>query len=370
MDEECKKLEILFQNTSVVEDIKKILAVMHSMKNKITKDVFETADLFKSEIETIEEIDEYYCALVLNILDAIESNNLDDALKTIEKHKLREEEENKKEKQFDLVKTYIEDINLLKDHYYDEQQYLNFCLSYSEYSEDEIINALGINEYFRMKIMKLFHEIDTNNYELAYVENVLFDIKSEIDKYELMIKSEEVLEEEKNDEVDFDSVKNYVVLLSEERIRENIDEILYEHPEVNISLFSGAIRKLLDTPHTNLLESEYCKPIKESYNKNNQYGIREGRAGIIRIAFRTINTLDGHVVYELLAFAYGSCDGRAKSENLRASIKEYEAYKSEYEELEKNVKSNTLSKNSTLITAGLTFYNKLVEESQKGVGEK
>ena len=367
-------LKMFFNNLNLYELAINFFKSVNSMKKLIEVGAVETADLFKSEYENIEEKDVYMCALALNLIDAINSNNLTDAKSILEEYKQRTSLEKKQDEENVSIEQLVTEFNKVIDSIYDEPKYLNFEESYSGMSKEEIINVVGVKKYALMYIMSLIHEykINEQEYSLEQVKTAIKSINEEIDRYKEIIK-EEVLEStidiDVKDGLDVEDVLNYIVILSPERLRNNIQEIIDEYPSVNISTFHKALSKLLLVPHEEFYKRDTCKPIKISKNTNNQYEIREDRSGMIRITFKAINTADGKVVYEILSYAFGSCDGKAKTDNLFTSIREYETHIDEYRSLEKNIRENNLASLSTLISNGLSFYNGLVEEDKKEFGE-
>ena len=361
-------VEIIVQDANLVNAISNIFKQAIMSKGNISNDDLELCDLMKKEFKNI-DLDSIYaltCSVSFALLEVLETNNKELVADIITKYNNIQMSKKEEMNNLSIIKKLLSEINNVRKKYYDEEKYLNFCSSYEGLTEAEIVKTVGMAKYSKMCITKILYENAEilKKPDIDSLNEILGQINSIIERSEF-IQEEDTPEKTDSEQVDLSDVKNFIVILSEDKIRENMEEIMLSHNEVNISLFSKAIGKLLFILHEELYGRKTCKPIMDSYNCPNSYEIREERAGIIRIGFKSINTNDGRVVYEVLGFAYGSCDGKEKSDNLRACVKEYESNIEEYRELEKKIKAGTVAQNQKILTEGLTFYNKLLEEQKK-----
>lgn len=71
----------------LVEAIKNYFTMIFSIEDKITNEIIEEADVFKEELESIEDSTIYMVAITLLIIDAIEKNNSDVITSILETYK-------------------------------------------------------------------------------------------------------------------------------------------------------------------------------------------------------------------------------------------------------------------------------------------
>lgn len=358
-------------NMQLVEEIKNYFTMIFELEYKITDEIVEEADIFKEELESIDDSDVFMVAITLLIVDAIEKNKGDIITTILECYK-----NSKYSKQMDSLENQLLEVkrNRLKqiiDEYYIEEEYIKFNSAYEDIPESELVKFVSLETIQSMKIMKLIYthyetkdtmtleQLDTliSNLELQMV--IYKQIQSEFDK-----QSEEFVA----DGLNIDDVLNYVVFLNTDRIRENIEEIIREQ-DVNLSLFASAIYKLLMIQQNDLYSRDTCKPIISSNGKPNEYEIREERAGNIRICFKAISSYNGKFVYEVLGFAFGACGDRRKTDNLKKSIKEYVSYYPDYQRLESIFSENNEAEIEHVINDSLDFYNNLINVRKKKVKE-
>lgn len=64
-------------NMQLVEEIKNYFTMIFELEYKITDEIVEEADIFKEELESIDDSDVFMVAITLLIVDAIEKNKGD-----------------------------------------------------------------------------------------------------------------------------------------------------------------------------------------------------------------------------------------------------------------------------------------------------
>lgn len=352
-------------NMQVVEEIKKYFTMIFEIECRITDEIVEEADIFKEELESIDDSDVFMIAIALLIVDAIEKNNGDMVSTILEGYKNSKysKQINSLEKQ--LLETKKNRLKQIIDEYYIEEDYIKFNSAYEDILESQLVKFVGLETIQSMKIMELiyinYNRIDTMTLEqldelianLEFQMTIYKQIQSEFDK-----QTEEFIA----DGLNIDVVSNYVVFLNNERIKQNIEKITREQ-DVNLSLFASAIYKLLMLQPNDLYSRDTCKPII-SNGKPNEYEIREERAGTIRICFKAIASFNGKIVYEVLGFAFGACGDKRKNNNLKESIKEYMSYYSDYQRLENIFRQNDVEQIECIINDSLDFYNSLVSKEK------
>lgn len=364
-------LEITINDVTIVQKVIDIFNFVLNIEH-ISSDMFDEADIFKSEIELINDKDIYMLAYAMLILEALEKKNQIKIKEIIENYDLKEKNNQKISLSDKILNHKIEQLNKIIDEYYVEEEYLKFVSSCQNMSHDDMIKLYGFEKFHSMTIMKLIHMNYSriNKMTLDELDELINKLNFQIAYYEDLQKKIDEEDVEELEGFDTSDVLNYVVFLSKDRIEKNINEIAEEYDGVNISLFPSSLYKLMMIPHSELYTRKTCKPIMKSLGKPNEYEIREERAGSIRVCFKAINTKDGYVVYEILSFAYGSCGDKKKSENLKYALKEYEDHYDEYQKFEQLIKNSTLAELSNIITDGLTVYNEMItDDKTKKVGD-
>jgi len=366
------KLEEINIDYNLKKYIEETFDIFYTFEDKISRETIEEADLFKDDLESIDQYLLYSLAITLLLIDSINEKNISKIndiynthINSIYYKKVTKEE-----------KLLIDDYkNLLIDivnEYYDDETYNKFIHSYSSISDEEISNYVDNETLQSIKIMKIINrnKDKISTMELEDLTIFLKELNKEIDIYKDMLSKDDSEDNDTElDGLDFSNVLNYVIVRDTDAIMNNIDSILTEHPDVNPSLFSRALNKLFMINSSVLYTRKTCKSILSTYNTPNPYDIREERAGSIRICFRSFMSMDKHVFYEVISFAYGSCGDMKKSENLKQSIKEYSDYKAEYDSIEKEFKDKNNAFMSKYITEGLTLYNEFLSldnEKKKG----
>lgn len=353
----------------LVEAIKNYFTMIFSIEDKITNEIIEEADVFKEELESIEDSTIYMVAITLLIIDAIEKNNSDVITSILETYKNSKYCKiiNSLENQLLVIKK--RKLEQIVEDYYIEEEYIKFSSAYVDISELELRNFVSLETIQSMKIMKLiyenYHKKDDLN--LEQLDELINTLELYINDYKQIQSEFDEKEELIVDGLDIADVLNYVVFLNTDRIQQNIENIIRDY-DVNLSSFTSAIYKLLMISKNELYSRDTCKPII-SNSRPNEYEIREERAGSIRICFKSISSCNGKPVYEILGFAYGSCGDKRKNDNLKESIKEYITYHSDYKELERIFSENNTEQISTIVSESLDFYNSLVNKEKKKVKE-
>lgn len=357
-------------NMQVVEEIKKYFTMIFEIECRITDEIVEEADIFKEELESIDDSDVFMIAIALLIVDAIEKNNGDMVSTILEGYKNSKysKQINSLEKQ--LLETKKNRLKQIIDEYYIEEDYIKFNSAYEDISESQLVKFVGLETIQSMKIMELiyinYNRIDTMT--LEQLDELITNLEFQMTIYK-QIQREFDKQTEKfiADGLNIDGVSNYVVFLNNERIKQNIEKITREQ-DVNLSLFASAIYKLLMLQPNDLYSRDTCKPII-SNGKPNEYEIREERAGTIRICFKAIASFNGKIVYEVLGFAFGACGDKRKNDNLKESIKEYMSYYPDYQRLENIFRQNDVEQIECIINDSLDFYNSLISKEKNKVKE-
>ena len=372
MENALKKLDEIDVSYLIKKYVEETFEIINTFEDKITKENIEEADIFKDDLESIEEYLIYSLAVTFLLIEAI--NEMDDSrineIYNIHSNSIFYKKVTKEEK--NLIEEYKNSLLDIFNEYYDDDAYNKFIHSYSSINEEELSNYVDNETLQSIKIMKIINQNRDKiaSMKLEDLTTLLKTIKDEIDIYKDMLSKDDI--EDNTDELnglDFSNVLNYVIVRNTDDIMQNINNILFEHPDVNPSLFSRALNKLFMINSSELFGRKTCKPILSYYKTINQYEIREERAGSIRICFRSFMTKDKHVFYEVLSFAYGSCGDKKKYENLVQSIKEYSEHESEYASIEKSFKDRDTVVMGKYITEGLNLYNELlVDENEKKKG--
>ncbi len=344
------------------------------MKKTMGSDELEEALIFKNEIEIIDNLKTYNLLLAILIIEIYEKANYDDINLLLNKANSSHCNDS-----FDPKKTILEckkiELEKIVYEYYIKEAYVNFKSSYSSMLYEDLLKLFSVEELQNMKIMELIHSrySRVNTMTLEEINTFLNDLKREIDVYknlqQIIPKEDEIINVD--EKIGIEDVRNYVVFPNIDKINNDIETIMDTNSEVNISLFKLALCKLYMIPSTELFSRKNCKPIMETYQKTNSYNIYEEKSGLIRICFKAFNSIDGHVIYEVIGFAYGACGDRKKKENLHKSLKEYSDNYSSYNDFESKFKKGKSSSYIEYIEQGLDFYHKIGEDSKKKkLGEK
>ena len=371
IEESIKTIETLTLDEILVQYIYSSFDRFKTCKDKITKEKIEEADIFKDDLESIDDYLMYSLAIILLLIEAI--NNCDE-------NRIREIYEEQSSSMFfeditieeqKLIEVYKKSLLDIFNEYYDYSSYTNFSHSYSSYDEKELINYVDIEQIQSIKIMRLI-DINKDKIDKMSIDeltSLLTELNQEISIYKEMLSKDESQDEETEiNGLDIHDVSNFIVIRDTNKIFNDIDMITSEHPEVIPSLFTRALNRLYMMSSNDLFLRNSCKPI---LHESNVYEIREDRAGCIRILFRTFFTKEGRAFYEVLSFAYGSCGPKKKTENLIQSVKEYSEHLEEYAEIEKNFKESNIEFMSRYLNDGLDLYNELLlkeNEKVKGYG--
>lgn len=354
-------------NLKIVEDIQNCFRDLLNIKSNIDYAVLEEADLFKEELELIDNKTVFMTAVVSLMLDAFKQNNGELMISTLDKYKDSRYNDKIDPFQMQLVNSKRAKIQKIIDEYYVEEEYIKFISAYHNIDEQELVKFIDLETIQNMKIMELIncHSKYINSMNIEQLDKLLMTLENQIAIYQ-GIQNEVDQESSENviDGLDISDVLNYVVFLNPERIEQNIEAIKLEH-DVKSSLFALALYKLFMISQNELYSRDTCKPIMESVGKTNEYDIREERAGSIRICFKTITTYDGHVIYEVLGFAFGSCGDKKKNDNLKLSFKEYLDHYQEYKTFEQIFYDRNVTEMTNIVDQGLTFYNQLYYKNKK-----
>ncbi len=351
----------------LVEDIKECFNDFLNIETSINDTIFEEADLFKEELEIIDDKNVFIVAVVLLILDALEQNNGKLIAPILDKYRNSNHNTTTDQFEIQLLNSKRSKVQKIIDEYYVESEYSKFISSYCNIPEQQLAKFIDMETIQNMKIMELIHSnydnIDSMSAE--ELDDLIKALEEQIAIYQDLQRDFDNKSIENNiDGLDITDVLNYVVFLSPERIEQNIEDIMVEH-DVKLSLFVLAIYKLFMISQGELYSRDTCKPIMETEGKSNEYDIREERAGAIRICFKTITTRDNHVIYEVLSFAFGSCGDKRKNDNLKLSFKEYADHYEEYKAFEQVFYENDSREMTRIIDQGLTFYNQLYNRNKK-----
>lgn len=354
-------------NLKIVEDIQNCFRDLLNIKSNIDYAVLEEADLFKEELELIDNKTVFMTAVVSLMLDAFKQNNGELMISTLDKYKDSRYNDKIDSFEMQLVNSKRAKIQKIIDEYYVEEEYIKFISAYHNIDEQELVKFIDLETIQNMKIMELIncHSKYINSMNIEQLDKLLMTLENQIAIYQ-GIQNEVDQESSENviDGLDISDVLNYVVFLNPERIEQNIEAIKLEH-DVKSSLFALALYKLFMISQNELYSRDTCKPIMESVGKTNEYDIREERAGSIRICFKTITTYDGHVIYEVLGFAFGSCGDKKKNDNLKLSFKEYLDHYQEYKTFEQIFYDRNVTEMTNIVDQGLTFYNQLYYKNKK-----
>lgn len=354
-------------NLKIVEDIQNCFRNLLNIKSNIDYAVLEEADLFKEELELIDNKTVFMTAVVSLMLDAFKQNNGELMISTLDKYKDSRYNDKIDPFEMQLVNSKRAKIQKIIDEYYVEEEYIKFISAYHNIDEQELVKFIDLETIQNMKIMELIncHSKHINSMNIEQLDKLLMTLENQIEIYQ-GIQNEVDQESSENiiEGLDISDVLNYVVFLNPERIEQNIEAIKLEH-DVKSSLFALALYKLFMISQNELYSRDTCKPIMESVGKTNEYDIREERAGSIRICFKTITTHDGHVIYEVLGFAFGSCGDKKKNDNLKLSFKEYLEHYQEYKTFEQIFYDRNVTEMTKIVDQGLTFYNQLYYKNKK-----
>lgn len=354
-------------NLKIVEDIQNCFRDLLNIKSNIDYAVLEEADLFKEELELIDNKTVFITAVISLMLDAFKQNNGELMISVLDKYKDSHYNDKIDPFEMQLVNSKRAKIQKIIDEYYVEEEYIKFISAYHNIDEQELVKFIDLETIQNMKIMELIncHSNHINSMNIEQLDKLLMTLENQIAIYQ-GIQNEVDQESSENiiEGLDISDVLNYVVFLNPERIEQNIEDIKLEH-DVKSSLFALALYKLFMISQNELYSRNTCKPIMESVGKTNEYDIREERAGSIRICFKTITTYDGHVIYEVLGFAFGSCGDKKKNDNLKSSFKEYLDHYQEYKAFEQIFYDRNVTEMTKIIDHGLTFYNQLYYKNKK-----
>ncbi len=351
----------------LVEDIKDCFNDFLNIETSINDTIFEEADLFKEELEIIDDKNVFIVAVVLLILDALEQNNGKLIAPILDKYRNSNHNTTTDQFEIQLLNSKRSKVQKIIDEYYVESEYSKFISSYCNIPEQQLAKFIDMETIQNMKIMELIHSNYDNigSMSAEELDDLIKALEEQIAIYQDLQRDFDNKSIENNiDGLDITDVLNYVVFLSPERIEQNIEDIMVEH-DVKLSLFVLAIYKLFMISRGELYSRDTCKPIMETEGKSNEYDIREERAGAIRICFKTITTRDNHVIYEVLSFAFGSCGDKRKNDNLKLSFKEYADHYEEYKAFEQVFYGNDSMEMTKIIDQGLTFYNQLYNRNKK-----
>ncbi len=354
-------------NLKLVEDIKDCFNDFLNIETSINDTIFEEADLFKEELEIIDDKNVFIVAVVLLILDALEQNNGKLIAPILDKYRNSNHNTTTDQFEIQLLNSKRSKVQKIIDEYYVESEYIKFISSYCNIPEQQLAKFIDMETIQNMKIMELIHSNYDNigSMSAEELDDLIKALEEQIAIYQDLQRDFDNKSIENNiDGLDITDVLNYVVFLSPERIEQNIEDIMVEH-DVKLSLFVLAIYKLFMISQGELYSRDTCKPIMETEGKSNEYDIREERAGAIRICFKTITTRDNHVIYEVLSFAFGSCGDKRKNDNLKLSFKEYADHYEEYKAFEQVFYKTDSREMTRIIDQGLTFYNQLYNRNKK-----
>ncbi len=351
-----------------VNEIKECFEKLISIRSSITEEIVEEAEVFKNEIEIINSHTVFVVAIALLLIDNIENKNGSNIINILNMY--ANSELGIQYYSFDrkLLEEKRNELNSIIKEHFNESEYTKFSSSYIGMTTEQIEQILGTKKFKELELMKYIYEncLDIDDLSLDKIEELICELQFRIAECTIVSKNmiEEQSVEEQNIGLNIDDVLNYVVFLNPDRIMQNIADIMREYTDLKLSTFASALSKLLLIPQIEMYYHDTCKPIMESVQKINPYEIREERSGDIRICFKAVTTRNNHVIYEVLSFAYGSCGDKKKSDNLKASIKEYIDHKKEYEEFENMFKEGNISDISKQIEIGLKFYNELLQKEK------
>lgn len=370
IDVSLKQLENIDVSYSIKKYIEETFEIINTFEDKIDNQKIEEADLFKDDLESIDEYLTYSLAIALLLVDAIEEKDEEkiNELYAIHSNSIYYKKVTKEEK--GLIEDYKNSLIDIFNEYYDDDLYNKFIHSYFSINEAELSNYVDVEQIQSIKIMRIINlnKDQLDKMSLQELNNLLNEINKEIKIYKDMLSKEEKEEETELNGLDINDITNFIVIRDTNKILNDIDMITSEHTDIIPSVFTRALNRIYMMSSNDLFSRSSCKPIM---HESNVYDIREDRAGCIRILFRPFYTKDGRVFYEVLSFAYGSVGPKKKTENLIQSVKEYSDYKAEYELIEKNFKDRNTDIMSKYITEGLSLYNELLaeqNEKKKGYG--
>lgn len=351
-----------------VNEIKACFEELLSIKDSITEEIEEEAEVFKNEIEIINSHDVFLVAITLLLIENIENKNKSNIVNILNMYANSE----LGRQYYSLDRKILEEkrnkLNSIIKEHFDESEYTKFSSSYIGMSTEQIEQILGIKKLKELEVMKYIYDncLNIDDLSLDKIEELICELQFRIAECTIVSKNmiEEETVEEQNIGLNLDDVLNYVVFLNPDRVIQNIIDIMREYSDLKLSTFAAALSKLFLIPQVEMYSHDSCKPIMESERKINPYDIREERAGDIRICFKAITTCNNHVIYEVLSFAYGSCGDKKKSDNLKASLKEYGDHIKEYEDFENIFKEGNISDISKQIEIGLNFYNELLQREK------
>lgn len=335
-------------------------------KQDISKELIEEADIFKDDLESIDDYLTYSLSITLLLVDTIKekdetkleeiyNNNpttcLDDKISHDEKK---------------LIEDYKNLLIPIFNEYYDEDEYNNFVHSHFSMNSEEYNEYVDNEKQQSIKIMEIINK-NINNLDKMRLDEIisLYNVLNEeiIIYKEMLSKDDENIDTEL-DSLDMDDVSNFIVVRNQEKIMNDIDTILSEHPDVISSFFPRALHLLFMMNSNDLYLRKTCKKIMINYKTPNEYSIREERVGSIRICFRAFDTYNDKVCFELISFAYGSCGDMQKFANLIQSVKDYSENIDDYKYIEEEFKNKNISVMSKYITDGLNIYRDLLEREK------